>query len=57
MTTKQVLEELEKRQLDWNDFEKWMGGQTIGGTLENPDWYETDVERFIRGRGKLPTLD
>jgi hypothetical protein len=33
---------------NWDTFLKWMNGQTVGGTPENPDYYDYDVARFIR---------
>ena len=48
MTTPEVKALLKKNNLKWSDFVRWMNGQTVGGTSDNPDWYEYDVRRFIR---------
>lgn len=58
MTTKQIKSLLKKNNLKWSLFLKWMNGQTVGlDENGDTDWYETDVERFIEGRGNLQTLD
>jgi hypothetical protein len=53
MTQKQVEIKLKENNLKWSVFSKWMCGQTVGlnkdGTI---DYYEYDVERFIRNHGK-----
>lgn len=32
----------------WNEFQKFMTGQTIGWTNGEADYYEQDVENFMR---------
>ena len=54
MTPKEVKKLLKSKSLKWSDFIKWMNGQTVGGTPNDPDYFEWDVERFIN---KLPTID
>jgi hypothetical protein len=49
MTTSEVKKLLEENNKTWEEFDEWMNGQTIGGTPENPDYYEYDVKRFIKG--------
>lgn len=58
MTTQEVKKRLRSAKLKWPDFIEWMSGQTVGvDSKGEADWYDTDVYRFIRGRGNLPTLD
>lgn len=48
MTTQEAKQKIKDAGKDWDKFIDWMNGQTIGGTPDNPNWYEYDVERFIR---------
>jgi NOL1/NOP2/fmu family ribosome biogenesis protein len=58
MNQKELEKTLEANKLEIADFYKWMDGQTVGlDDKGETDWYDCDVERFIRGRGKLSTLD
>jgi hypothetical protein len=57
MTRKEVIKILKINKLKIKDFDKWMNGQTVGLDNGEIDYYEQDVGRFIRGRGKLKTLD
>lgn len=47
MTTAQVNRLLKKSGRTWKEFNEFMIGQTVGGTSNNPDWYECDVYKFI----------
>jgi len=47
MKKEEVIKLLKEHNRTWEEFERWMTGQTIGGTPENPDYYECDIERFI----------
>jgi len=47
MTTKEVKNLIKKYNKTWTEFLEFMNGQTIGGTPNNPDWYECDVNRFV----------
>jgi len=47
MTKKQVIKILGKN--NWNEFLKWMRGQTIGVNPDGSfDYYEHDVKAFVR---------
>lgn len=50
MTTKEVQQAIDEAGGDWGDFLTFMVGQTYG-IDENgePDYYERDVQAFIRG--------
>lgn len=48
MTRKQVETKLKENNLKWSVFSKWMCGQTMGIVDGEPDYYDWDVERFIR---------
>ncbi len=48
MVKKKVLEILKENNLKWSAFSKWMDGQTMGIVDGELDYYERDVERFIR---------
>lgn len=54
MTEKEVREKLEEASYHWEDFDEWMCGQTAGlnpdGTI---DYYESDVDRFIRNMNRM----
>lgn len=53
MVKKKVLEKLKENNLKWSDFMKWMYGQTMGLNEDGtPDYYDWDVERFIRNHAK-----
>lgn len=53
MVKEKVLEKLKENNLKWSVFSKWMTGQTVGLTKDGAiDYYEYDVERFIRNYGK-----
>jgi len=54
MTTKQVKKLLKENNRTGKEFMEFMIGQTIGGTPNNPDWYECDVDRFIK---RQPVVD
>lgn len=47
MTEAEAKQRIESAGKTWEDFIEFMVGQTIGGTPEDPDFYEDDVERFI----------
>lgn len=53
MTEIEVKKLLLDKKLSWDDFMEWMRGQTVGinddGTT---DFYDCDVNRFIRNRGR-----
>jgi len=48
MTTKKAKQLIKEAGGKWDNFIKWMNGQTIGGTPNKPDWYERDVYGWIR---------
>lgn len=49
MTTKQAKEKIKKAGGKWKDFLDWMMGQTYGiDDNGEPNWYEWDVDRWIR---------
>lgn len=53
MVKEKVLEKLKENNLKWSDFMKWMYGQTMGLNEDGtPDYYDWDVERFIRNHAK-----
>lgn len=49
MTTEQAKQKIGQSGKTWEQFIDFMFGQTVGGTPDNPDWYFSDVDRFIRG--------
>ena len=51
MTTKEAKQKIVNAGKSWAAFLVFMEGQTVGGTPNNPDWYEDDVERFLQGKG------
>jgi|GEM_PF-4144605 len=58
MKTIELQKLLEANNLKEADFYKWMEGQTVGLDEDgDTNWFDCDVERFIRGRGRLGTLD
>ena len=51
MTTQEVEAKLAERNIPWDDFQHWMRGQTVGMNEDgSTNWYEYDVNRFIRYR-------
>lgn len=52
MTTEEVKAKIGEER--WDEFLKFMSGQTVGGTPDKPQWYEDDVHRFMNG---LPVID
>lgn len=49
MTTEQVRQKLLDHNVSWDQFAKWMEGQTVGVYPDgSTDWYDYDVHRFIR---------
>jgi len=55
MNEKSVKKILKKNNRTWEEFLKWMLGQTVG-IYENgeTDYYDWDVDRFIKN---LPIID
>lgn len=58
MNQSELEKTLRENKLELKDFYEWMTGQTValddkGETI----WFDCDVRRFIRGRGKLKTND
>lgn len=52
MTEKEVKAALKKNNLTWKHFNEWMRGQTVGLNEDgSADYYEYDVNRFIRSKG------
>ena len=49
MNTQTTRELLKQHGLKWEDFIKWMCGQTYAIVDGEPDYYEWDVNNFIRG--------
>ena len=47
MKEKEVIKKIGKE--NWNEFTKFMYGQTVGYDNGVFDYYECDVNRFIRG--------
>lgn len=55
MTANEVKNLLNQHNKSWEDFCKWMSGQTVGVYANGEiDWYEWDVKRFIND---LPNED
>jgi len=53
MTTEEVQKKLKKADLLWGEFMEWIRNQTTGVYPDgSTDWYEDDVDRFIRNRGR-----
>ena len=56
MNKKQVIKRIGQR--NWDAFLKYMSGQTVGYREGEVDYYEVDVERFIRyNRGEPVMFD
>jgi len=54
MTTKEVKTLLDKNNIPWELFEVWMTGQTVGiDEHGDADWFEYDVNRFIKGHSPM----
>ncbi len=52
MNEKQVLKEIGEDR--WDEFFEWMTGQTVGMNKDGTaDYYETDVNRFLRGGSSM----
>lgn len=47
MLKKEVIKELKKHNLKWEDFIDFMLCQAAGIKNDEPDYYEWDVKRFI----------
>ena len=47
MTTIEVKKLLKEKGKTWSAFRDFMVGQTVGGTPNNPDYYECDVMKFL----------
>lgn len=48
MNTSQAKDKIEQAGKTWEGFQEWMFGQTYGINKDgSPNWYETDVSRFI----------
>lgn len=53
MTEKNVRDVINRNDLVWENFIKWMRGQTCGVYPNgDTDWYEYDVDRYIRIKKK-----
>lgn len=52
MVKEKVLEKLKENNLTWSVFATWMEGQTMGVKDGEIDYYDWDVERFIRNHAK-----
>lgn len=52
MNELQVKKLLEENKLTWRKFKEWMYGQTHGIVDGEPDYYDWDVERFVRNNAK-----
>lgn len=50
MNELQVKKLLEENKLTWRKFKEWMYGQTYAMIDGEPDYYEWDVERFVRNQ-------
>ncbi len=49
MTTKEAQEKIKEAKGSWKIFLEWMKGQTVGLYKDgSTDWYDHDVNRFIR---------
>lgn len=49
MTTQEVERKLADKNIPWERFQTWMNGQTVSGYPDgSTNWYEYDVDRFIR---------
>lgn len=49
MLKEEVLQKIGKK--NWSVFTKWMCGQTVGIKDGELDYYEWDVDRFVRNYG------
>ena len=50
MTKKEAQKLIEQAGGMWDDFERWMSGQTVGVNDDmSIDYYDHDVRRFIDG--------
>jgi hypothetical protein len=57
MTTEEVQKKLKKHRLLWGEFMEWMRHQTVGVYPDgSTDWYEEDVARFIRNKGRKDSV-
>ena len=56
MKEPEVKQLLKDNNISWEDFIKWMHGQTMGLNKDGtPDYYEWDVKRFINLKRGQPT--
>ena len=50
MTTEEAKQKKKEAGKKWEDFQEWMLGQTYGVNKDgNADWYDIDVDFFIKG--------
>lgn len=50
MKKEEARQKIEKAGKKWEDFIEWMAGQTIGGTPNDPNYYEGDIIRFLENK-------
>ena len=48
MTTEEAKQKIEEAGKTWEDFQGFMLGQTYGIKDGKPDWYDIDVDFFIK---------
>ena len=48
MTTEEAKQKIKEAGKKWEDFQEWMLGQTYGIKDGKPDWYDIDVDFFIK---------
>ena len=54
MTEQEVKIRLKDSDKTWEEFLDWMIGQTVGMNEDgSTNWYEYDVDRFMRGRSPM----
>lgn len=56
MTEQEVRDAIKKSNQTWEEFEYFMRGQTMGLNEDGTtNFYDCDVEKFIRWKGKIPS--